>query len=91
MARGAPHPIDDDVRVDSEALEIFAEGVGSLAGGDTTAALKTWRRALALDPDNFLIRSQIWSVENPERFWPSVDRAWQEAQLVREGYDKPLP
>jgi hypothetical protein len=91
MASGAPQPIDDDVRVGSEALEIFAEGVASLAAGDATAALETWRRALALDPDNFLIRSQIWAVENPERFWPAVDREWQAAQLLREGYDKPLP
>jgi hypothetical protein len=54
-------------------------------------ALEMWRRALALDPDNFLIRSQIWAAEKPERFWPVVDREWQQAQLLREGYDKPLP
>jgi hypothetical protein len=54
-------------------------------------ALATWRRALTIDPDNFLIRSQIWATENPERFWPAVDRKWQEEQLLREGYDKPLP
>jgi hypothetical protein len=86
-----PQPIDDEVRAGSEALEIFGEGAAFFTAGDTTRALEMWRRALAIDPDNFLIRSQIWAVENPERFWPAVDREWQEAQLLREGYDKPLP
>ena len=91
LAGHAPQPIDDDVRTGSQALEIFGEGAALLTTGDTTRALATWRRALEIDPDNFLIRSQIWAVENPERFWPAVDRGWQEAQLLREGYDKPLP
>jgi hypothetical protein len=30
-------------------------------------------------------------LEHPEHFYPLVDRAWQELQLLREGYDKPLP
>ena len=86
-----PEPIDNDVRFNSAALEVFGEGAALMATGDTKRALQAWRRALALDPDNFLIRSQIWAAENPERFWPAVDREWQEAQLLREGYDKPLP
>jgi hypothetical protein len=91
LAGGAPQAIDDDVRASSQALEIFGEGAVFFAAGDTAKALDTWHRALAVDPDNFLIRSQIWAVENPERFWPAVDRKWQEAQLLREGYDQPLP
>jgi hypothetical protein len=91
LAGGLPHSIDDGVRAGSQALEIFAEGTSLFTGGDTTQALATWRRALAIDPDNFLIRSQIWAAEHPERFWPAVDREWQQAQLLREGYDKPLP
>jgi hypothetical protein len=91
LAGGTPQPLDDDGRLASSALDVFAEGTALFAAGDTTRALETWRRALALDPDNFLIRSQIWAAENPDRFWPAVDRDWQEAQLIREGYDKPLP
>lgn len=91
LAGMAPERIDDEVRTGSRALEVFGEGTALFTAGDTTSALALWRRALAIDPDNFLIRSQIWAVENPERFWPAVDREWQEAQLVREGYDKPLP
>jgi hypothetical protein len=77
--------------LDPRALELFAEGVGAFAAGDRTTALALWRTALRSDPDNFLIRSQIWAVEHPERFYPVVDRDWQERQLIKDGYDKPLP
>lgn len=91
LAGRAPKPIDNETRVSSQALGVFGDGVALFAAGQTMDALQTWRRALELDPDNFLIRSQIWAVENPERFWPAVDRQWQQAQLLREGYEKPLP
>lgn len=42
------------------------------------------REALAADPDNFVIRKKIWAVERPERFHPTIDCAWQKAQLARE-------
>jgi tetratricopeptide (TPR) repeat protein len=74
-----------------EALEQFAVGVALYRSGQRAGALAAWRAALALDPDNFLIRSQIWALEHPERFYPEVDREWQELQLAKEGYDKPLP
>ncbi|MFM8561146.1 MAG: TlpA family protein disulfide reductase [Solirubrobacterales bacterium] len=77
--------------IDPRALELFAEGVSALEGGDREGALALWREGLEVDPDNFIIRSQIWSLEHPEKFWPEVDVRWQEEQLLREGYDKPLP
>lgn len=73
------------------ALERFAQGVELFRNGRAAEAIGLWRDALALDPDNFVIRSQIWAAENPERFYPVVDREWQELQLLKEGYDKPLP
>jgi hypothetical protein len=83
-------PVEEE-RMGPEALELFAQGVGLYSAGRVTEAVPVWREALTLDPDNFVIRSQIWAVEHPERFYPAVDRAWQELQLVKEGYDKPLP
>ncbi|MGN6168485.1 MAG: hypothetical protein ACTHQQ_09995 [Solirubrobacteraceae bacterium] len=77
--------------VDDAALALFASGVDAYDAGDVAGALRAWRLALDRDPDNFLIRSQIWVAEHPEHFYPSVDRAWQERQLIEEGYDKPLP
>lgn len=73
------------------ALELFAKGVALHVDGHAEQALTLWREALRRDPGNFLIRSQIWAAEHPERFWPVVDREWQERQLMKEGYDGPLP
>ena len=91
LAGRPPVPLAEETRFRSGALEVFAQGAAHLATGDLAAAISAWRGALALDPDNFLIRSQIWVAEHPERFWPVVDREWQEQQLRQEGYDKPLP
>ena len=82
---------DEDERMTTAALELFARGVELYSAGRVSDAVAVWREALTLDPDNFVIRSQIWAVEHPERFYPAVDRAWQELQLAKEGYDKPLP
>ena len=78
-------------RMAPEALELFARGADEYARGRREEALSTWREALSHDPDNFVIRSQIWAVEHPEHFYPTVDREWQALQLLKEGYDKPLP
>lgn len=91
LAGEEPEVLGEEERMEPRALELFARGVALADAGDAAGALATWREALALDPDNFLVRSQIWVAEHPERFYPAVDREWQELQLVKEGYDKPLP
>jgi hypothetical protein len=91
LAGEPTEPPGEDARMDPAALERFAEGASLYARGSVGEALAVWREALELDPDNFVIRSQIWAVEHPEHFWPAVDREWQELQLLREGYGKPLP
>lgn len=52
--------------------------------GKRDEALTEWQTALHLDPDNLVIRKQIWSVRYPERFHPEIDWAWQKEQLPRE-------
>lgn len=84
-------PVDDEQRMVPGALELFAHGVAIFAQGRRDEALATWREALRIDSGNFVIRSQIWAVEHPEHFYPAIDRAWQEQQLIKEGYDGPLP
>lgn len=83
--------VGGEQRMHPGALELFAKGVSMFSDGRRSEAVATWRRALEIDPDNFVIRSQIWAVEHPEHFYPVVDRAWQEQQLLKEGYDGPLP
>jgi len=91
LAGEEPEPQDEGEPMSPAALDLFAQGVALYAEGRVHSAVAVWREALIADPDNFVIRSQIWAVEHPERFYPAVDRAWQELQLVKEGYDKPLP
>ena len=59
-------------------------GLDLLRQGDRTGAAAAWREALAADPENYVVRKQIWAVEHPERFYPTIDWAWQKAQLARE-------
>lgn len=82
---------DEEQKMTPWALELFAKGAELYAKGRTEDAVTIWRQALEVDPDNFVIRSQIWAVEHPEHFYPAVDREWQKLQLLKEGYDKPLP
>ncbi|MFQ6099552.1 MAG: hypothetical protein ACE5O2_17600 [Armatimonadota bacterium] len=68
-----------------EAQLRFALGSLLLSRGRTQEAVAEWRRALALDPDNWIIHKQIWAVEHPEAFYEgSVDYKWQKEQLRRE-------
>jgi len=62
----------------------FALGSWRVAKGDKPGALAQLRKALALDRENFVIRKQIWVVEHPEKFYPTIDWAWQREQLRKE-------
>jgi tetratricopeptide (TPR) repeat protein len=64
----------------------FGLGTALYQQSRTTEALASWREALALDPPNFTVRKQIWMVEHPEKFYPTIDFAWQTEQLEREGF-----
>jgi hypothetical protein len=52
--------------------------------GQRDAAVTEWRAALRRDPDNFVIRKQIWAALYPERFHPTIDAEWQKVQLAQE-------
>ena len=68
----------------SDRVTALEHGLGLLHQGDRAGAVAAWRRALAADPDNYVIRKQIWAVEHPDRFYPAIDWAWQKEQLARE-------
>ncbi len=56
-----------------------------LVQGRTEEAMAEWRKALALDPGNWIIHQQIWAVEHPEAFYEgAVDYDWQKQQRRRE-------
>lgn len=63
----------------------FRLGLILLKQGDQEQAVQQWRKALTLDPGNWIIHKQIWAVEHPERFYEgSVDYQWQKEQLEAE-------
>ena len=52
--------------------------------GQKQKALSALRQASALDPGNWIIHKQIWAIEHPEQFYPSINAKWQEEQLQQE-------
>jgi tetratricopeptide (TPR) repeat protein len=52
--------------------------------GRRDEAIAVWTEALHRDPENLVIRKQIWSTKYPEKFHPTIDWDWQRAQLRRE-------
>jgi hypothetical protein len=68
-----------------EAIALFQQGTHAFRQGDTAAALGKWRNAMALAPDNLVIRKQIWAVENPDKFYSGtdVDYNWQREQFEK--------
>ena len=81
----AGDPVDaaaDAGGVAAEALAHYREGLALYQEDKVDEAMAAWRRGVALQPDNYIIRKQIWAVENPDRFYEgSVDYAWQKEQL----------
>jgi len=85
-AQGDSEPSDrldhQDATVTAEAMEHFREGLALYQDNKPEEAIAAWRRGVAIEPDNYIIRKQIWAVENPDRFYDGpVDYAWQKEQL----------
>ncbi len=72
-------PVERDLIATKVRLGRLLEAQGHRAG-----AVTEWRSALRLDPENFVIRKQIWAAEHPEKFHPTIDAGWQAEQLRRE-------
>ena len=79
-------PLDGlSAQVTTEASARFQLGLVLLEIGKKEEAMAEWRKALALDPKNWIIHKQIWAVEHPDKFYDGdVDYSWQKAQLETE-------
>lgn len=56
-----------------------------LKAGKREEAVRELRAAMVLDPENWLIRKQLWAIQTPEAFYEgAVDYDWQKAQISRE-------
>ncbi len=86
VSRPAPSRATAAVAADANtARHWFRLGIEALERGDKPAAAAQWRKALSLDPKNFVIRKQIWALEHPEQFYPRINFEWQRKQLAEEG------
>ena len=73
------------VKTNAEAAARFQLGLVLLEAGKKDEAMAEWRKALALDPKNWIIHKQIWAVEHPDKFYDGdVDYGWQKSQLETE-------
>lgn len=52
--------------------------------GRTGEAIHEWEDALHRDPENLVIRKQIWAARYPEKFHPEIDWDWQKVRLKKE-------
>lgn len=69
-------------KTNAEAAARFQLGLVLLEDGKKAEAMAEWRKALALDPKNWIIHKQIWAVEHPDKFYDGdVDYGWQKTQL----------
>ncbi len=60
----------------------FQRGLEHYRNGNVQEALVEWKKGRDLEPDNWVVRKQIWAVEHPERFYDGdVDSAWQKEQI----------
>jgi len=66
----------------SEAIDLFRAGLVLYREGEVGKAVAEWRSAIELEPGNYIIRKQIWAVQNPDRFYTGdVDYSWQKEQM----------
>jgi hypothetical protein len=89
VGQGTAPPVSVDITTPAEhttpGLSEFVKGVELLRKGRRVEALKSWRTAAALEPDNLVWRNHLWRALNPDRFdLGNLDLVWQEQQLARE-------
>ena len=65
------------------AREHFQAGLTLFQQGDSAQALAEWRKGLTYEPENWIIRKQIWAIEHPDKFYTGdVDFDWQREQIA---------
>jgi hypothetical protein len=76
----------DSVRLDASDVQThgdyFERGLALYRSGDIEGAKAVWRSGIAVEPDHWNMRKQLWAIEHPERFYSgAVDYGWQKEQI----------
>jgi hypothetical protein len=85
IADEAPQvPRRDGLEWSDEALRLFRGAAAAVRRGDSDEAVRLLKLAYPLEPDNIIIRKQLWAIQNPEKFYDGdVDVDWQTEQLAK--------
>ena len=72
-------PIENKMTdIKEEAVNLFEKGMTHYESNNIKLAIKYWKKSVEIDPDNYIIRKQIWAIENPEKFYSGkIDYDWQ--------------
>ena len=82
---GSAPALQDLTPEEEEADARFQLGVILLKQAKKDEAIDQFRAAMVLDPENWLIRKQLWAIESPDAFYTGdVDYGWQKEQVSRE-------
>lgn len=77
---------------EEEADARFQLAIVLLNRGKREEAIAEMRRAFALDPQNWIIRKQLWVIEHPEAFYDGpVDYTWQRRRMEQEDRELSQP
>jgi tetratricopeptide (TPR) repeat protein len=80
--RAAPRNLTPD---EVEADARFQLAIVLLERGKRAEVIAELKRAFRLDPQNWIIRKQLWAIEHPEAFYEGdVDYGWQKKQQAQE-------
>ena len=85
LASGPASPPGDEAELEwsEEALRLFRLAGAAVRRGDRATAVELLKKAVPLEPDNYIIRKQLWAIENPDRFYAGeIDYAWQRERLA---------
>jgi tetratricopeptide (TPR) repeat protein len=81
-------PYELDAAQSREVVHLVRRGHALMEEGLADDAVQAWQKALEMDPENLVIRKQIWAARYPERFHPTIDWDWQKRQLAEERADE---
>jgi hypothetical protein len=75
-------PADGAAQLRPSEHDHFERGYALYLAGDLDSAARIWREGIAVEPDNWNMRKQLWAIENPGKFYDGdVDYAWQKEQV----------